>query len=245
MSDKKPDDNEKFHFNPVNKKEIPSILKEIHEENPEILLWKKGDDDHKETYSIQHLDDASLTLTLKIKGSFLDLLKKSKLAGNKVLCKLPMEKIIYFSEGNFEYNEKEQKYQLQIDGAFYRSQKRKDYRLKRSRIVTLKIKIGDKVFDCEDVSAGGASFLLTATDLVPYPKGSEFKQCELQVNKNRYLIPTLKIAAHIDTKVEDATKGKIFKIGVQFLGLSPSLDEKLSRDITGEARAQEMLKKFS
>ena len=52
------------------------------------------------------------------------------------------------------------------------------------------------------------------------------------------------IAAHIDAKAINEIHEKIFKVGIQFLNLSRAIDEQLSRDITGEARAQEILKKF-
>lgn len=235
------DANKKHYFSVLGDQgKIKEILEQIDNDSSEVVLWKQGQTpEEAETFQKAGHDSGKLTLTLKAKGLMAKFKTSSLVKEEIVLFKGIVDKTQYFCTGTLDYDKATANYTFKFTGDFYFSEQRTNYRLVSGRHAVIQFKIDDEVFDCQDISAGGTSFVTAPSNMNRFVKGKVFENCTLRLNREQFIIPQTKIASIWELKDSEENVIKI-GIGIQFVDLTPRLDEDLCKHINSEARAEEI-----
>jgi hypothetical protein len=240
---KKDDPNKKHYFSVLSRQEVELAAEEIMAEKSPVRVWPKGKSEKAvEEYEISTFEKDKLVLVVKSKGSFLSILSASGLAGKEIFVKVGQGKNQYFTVTTLQYDKDTRLYRISLAGEVYKSQQRSNYRLMANSFNNIQFKMNEIVFEGLDISAGGTSFLVDATDKELYAKEKRFGPCTLRFNRMNFDIPVAKIAATWDQFNPDGSPSDKLKIGVAFEQLRPDVDEALFKHINSEARAEEMRK---
>lgn len=237
------DANKKHYFSVLGDQgKVKTLIEEIGKDPSDITLWKQGQTpEEAETYQKDGYDSENLSLILKAKG-LMAKFKTSSLVNEKiVLLKATVDRTQYFCTGKLDYDKASASYTFKVTGNFYFSQQRSNYRLTAGKHVIIQFKMDDEVFDCQDISAGGTSFLTELSNKERFVKGKIFENCTLRLNREQFQIPQAKVAGAWDIK-DDEENVTGLGFGIQFVNLSAKLDEDLCKHINSEARAEEIRK---
>lgn len=241
MIDKK-DPNLKHYFRLAIEEEFIESMKmhSIVKNSPPLTVWEKGEsEDDAEIYEvIEYFSDLKI-IKLRPTGKLITKITGSSKADKQVLIRIPIEdKLNYFTGGHLKFHSKDLTYSIQIQQDIYKSQARGNYRLNSSNVISIQFKIDDQIFDSMDVSLGGTSIVLEATESERFAKGKSFSDCTLCFAHKNYHIPIAQIVGH--TAMSD---GRI-KFGISFKGLHKKTEDELYIKISTEARGDQMKKKF-
>ncbi len=198
MSDKN-DPNKKHYFHVATHSEFAESMK-MHcsiDNSPTLTIWEKGDtDEEAEIYGAVDYNPGQKTIKLKPMGRLITKITGSTKASKMVLIKIPIEeKINYFTGGKLKFHPDELMYTLEIQEQIFKSQARANFRLNASEVIPIQFKIDDQVFDAQDISISGTSFIINAHDCERFTKGKIFYSCTIRFDRKNYHIPIALIAA--------------------------------------------------
>lgn len=247
MTDNK-DPNKKHYFRPVTPEDFAQgMALYCNQENTETLtVWEKGENEEQaEQYVALEYFPQTKIIKMKPSGKLITKITGSQKTGKLVLIKVPIKNTIhYFTGGKLKFHPEDLTYSLEIQQATYISQQRGNFRLNASSVIPIQFKIDEQVFDALDLSIGGTSFLIEASDKERFAKGLVFRECILRFDRKNYYIPEAQIAILIPmTDQAGLGNGKI-KIGISFKNLPKKTEDELYIKISTEARGEEMKKKF-
>ncbi len=252
MVEAKKDPNKQHYFTQIPKSDVDDLFSRLAEKKTEIHIWKKGmTEEELEVFEIIDYDPKLKKLSLNKKGLFIHKLFKSSLVGAQIYFKIPDEKVNYCSTALLKKGEGQFDYSFQLLQNLYLSQQRSNYRLESSTHVAIQIKFESKdfekpkIFDAADLSAGGLSFVVPIEELPFFPKGTLFENTTIRLNRERWVIPKVKIVAIFDTTDSEGKPRTTARLGVQFADMSKGAEESLTRNINSEARGEEIRKKFN
>lgn len=222
-------------------------MEDLNKLGGEIYLWKKGHENKAESFRIESVEgeETSPILKLSQKGGLLSKLTGSALIDQDVLLKLPLGRFTFFTTSNLSYDPDASLYTAEIKDKIYKSQQRSNYRLTASEYIHVQFKIKDRVYECNDISAGGTSFTLEEDEKKLFKKGQIYQGCELLFNKKKFPVPKAKIAGMFPNKDPEGKELSGIKVGLAFMGLADQVEEDLTIHINSEARAEEIQKRFA
>jgi hypothetical protein len=242
------DPNKKHYFKTVTVEELRSGVEWLVSNNEPVTLWKKGDDEAAaEEFFPQEFSSENNTITLKQKeqGGFLKSLKKTKLLdASEVFIKISLPEHHLFSTTTLKKGDENGTYKVSLTSEIYKGQQRRNYRLNSSNLIKIKFKIDDQVFDGLDISAGGTSFKVRSDELGRFPKDREFTDCVINMNRKSFEIKRAKVAGIWPQKDDSGNATGYSKIGIAFTEINKLVEEDLFRHISGEARAEEIVRHF-
>lgn len=240
------DPNKKHYFSEVLSEEFPPIFEKAIAEQTEVLLWEQGmSEKDAEVFLVGSYDAMLKKITLKSKTKgFLSQPTTSQLANKKVFVRIGSGKFQFFTTSTLVENN-QKNYEFTIKEALYRTLQRQNYRLQAGPKVKIQIRFDDRTLkDCLDISAGGTAFVIKEFEAIRFKKDKVFKNCKLGLNKEKFFIPTVKVAGSWPIKdSEEMLTGEI-KIGLSFEDVPIEIEEEMFKAINGEARAEEMRKKM-
>jgi TATA-box binding protein (TBP) (component of TFIID and TFIIIB) len=246
MVNLKNDPNKKHYFAEVNPQEYPEIMNKILEDKVEILAWEQGKSDKDvEKYTAKSYDKDSFTVSLKSTGGLLSKLSTSKLIDKDIFIKIGSGKFQFFSTTVFKQNSESKNYELVLNRSVFKTLQRENYRLQTGPHIKIQFRIDDDTLhNALDISAGGTAFIVPEEEATRYEKGTIFKDCKLGLNKDKFNIPTAKVAGSWPVKdTENKPTGEL-KVGLAFEDITDETEEAMFKSINGEARAEEMRKKL-
>ncbi len=228
---------------------MPRFIEDLDKFGHEVTIWEKGREKSAETFQIESVqDNQSIAeipqLILEQKGGLLSKLTGSSLVDKEVLIKIPLGKFTFFTSTTLNYNQKTSTYTVTLDQIIYKSQQRSNYRLMVSEYIDVEFKINDRVYPCNDISAGGTSFTLEESERSLFEKDQTYQDCELLFNKKKFFIPKIKIAGIFPNKNDKGKQIDGLKVGVAFSEIPSQVEEDLTIYINSEARAEEIQKRF-
>ena len=165
--EKEKDANKKYYFRELEADQVSEFLSKLVPENGEVFLWRKGQTKDK----MEHFHVVGLSgnvIQIKGKGLFANL-AKSENENEEVFIKICFKKKQFFSS-SYLYVGDNGDYLLDIKEVVFEGIRRKDYRLNASKRISIKIKIGEEVYECQDISAGGVSFIIETKQAKPFVK---------------------------------------------------------------------------
>jgi len=240
------DPNQRHYFTSVPREEIDKIFAEIAERKMEVHLWKKGQtEDDIEVFEAFVYEAGMRKLKLKKKAGLLKLLAASPLLNDFVYMKVPMGKNNYLATSTLVKDLETKEYMVILGTDIFNAQQRSNYRLHASTNIQIQIKLGEKVYEALDISAGGTSIKIPIADKEIFNKGTVVKDAVLRFCKKNYLINEVTVAAVFEQK--DAS-GKVLpelRLGLQFTRVGKEIEENLVQHVNIEARGEEIRKKFS
>ncbi len=236
------DHNKKHYFIIIDKDELKSVALDHTEDKGLVQLWKQGkSEDTVEDFEAHAYDEENSRLILKSTAKLLSLLKLSPLLNKEVFLKMTVGKYHYFTYSILEYDKEEKVYVLPLVNDIYRGQQRTNYRLMASSYIKIQFKIGEIVYKCQDISAGGTSFIVPAEEAAIFEKDDLHEGCALLFCGKRFEINKARIAGLWDAEVKEPHK----KVGIAFVDLKPQIEEDLYRQVNSEARGEEVRKKLA
>lgn len=240
------DANKKYYFSTASAQEKISFLSGACTDKLSAEVWKKGQDkDQVEEFEIISYDKLTHRLSLKFNGGLLSKLTGSKNRDQDVLLKISYGPIYIFTSTILKLDTAKDEYYAIINQDIYKSQQRTNYRLMANKFVKIQFKISQVVHDALDISAGGTSFLVPASEIEKFKKGAIHEDCIIRLANFNYNIPQAKIAGFWEQEFHDA-QGNIvegYKIGIAFVDLPKKTEEELFLSINTEARGEEIRKK--
>lgn len=252
MGNAKKDPNKQHYFTQVPKVEVDAIFSRLASKKTEIHIWKKGmTEEELEVFEILNYEPELKKLSLSKKGLFIHKLFKSSLVGAQIYFKIHEEKVNYCSTATLKKGSAQGEYSFQLLQTLYLSRQRSNYRLESGQHIAIQIKFESpnfekpKIFNALDISAGGLSFVVDQTELPNFEKGTVFEGSTVRLNREKWLIPKVKVVALFDAFDEEGKPRKTARLGVQFLAMGKEVEEALTRTINSEARGEEIRKKFS
>lgn len=241
------DPNKKHYFAEVERSEFKEIFEFAVNDEKEVVVWEQGKSSDKdvEKYLCKSYESSSFTLALKSGGGFLSKLSSSKLIEKDVFVRVGQGKFQFFTTAIFKQNPETKDYEIVISRSVFKTLQRQNYRLQASTNIKIAIRIDDDtVFDGLDISAGGTAFIVPEDQAGRFNKDIIFKNCKLGLNKEKFSIPTVRVAATWPVKnTENEPTGEL-KVGVAFEDIPDDTEEAMFKAINGEARAEEMRKKM-
>ena len=102
----------------------------------------------------------------------------------------------------------------------------------------MQFKIDTTIFDVIDVSASGISLMSSAKFSPVFLKDKILKDCKLGINKNTYDIAQAKVVS--SSKASSDSMEEKIKVGLHFDHLTKNVEQRLSLDISMEARGEQI-----
>ena len=236
------DHNKKHYFIVIDSDELRSVALDHTEDKGLVQLWKQGkSEDTVEDFEAYKYDEENSRLLLKSTSKLLSLLKLSPLLNKEVFLKMTVGKYHYFTYSLLEYDKENKVYIVPLVNDIYRGQQRTNYRLMASSYIKIQFKIGEVVYKCQDISAGGISFIIPAEEAEIFEKDDLHEGCALLFCGKRFEIPKARIAGLWDAEAKEPSK----KVGIAFVDLKPQVEEDLYRQVNSEARGEEVRKKLA
>lgn len=240
------DPNKKHYFSSLSKSETITFCQELVTSQSLINIWEKGTNEDKiEELIVQDFNPTNFSLSVKVQGGLLSKLTGPNLLDTDVYIKFPNqdEKMQYFTTGHIKYDSSVKAYTIVITGEVFKGQQRTNYRLAAGKQRRIVLKISEKTeYNCNDISTGGLSFMITATDADQFEIGATLSDCNLIFKNKQYHIPSLKIAGLFPEKDHSGNPTTQIKIGLSFIDLPSKLEADLFQVINSEAREEEILR---
>lgn len=235
------DHNKKHYFIQIGNDELKSVALDHTEDAGLVQLWRQGKSENTvEDFEAVAFDEQAPALHLKSTSKLLSFLKLSPLLDKEVFLKMTVGKYHYFTYGSLSYDKEKKVYVMPLSNDIYRGQQRSNYRLMAGPHIKIQFKIGDIVYNCQDISAGGTSFIIPAEEAGSFVKDDIHPDCALLFCGKRYNIAKARIAGLWDVEGKEPKK----KIGLAFVDLPPQIEEDLYRQVNSEARGEEVRKKL-
>lgn len=240
------DPNKKHYFAEVDPGDYKEIFEKAVSDETEILVWEQGmSEKDAERYFIQSYDPSSYTVSLKTKGGLLSKLSSSKLVDKDVFIRVGTGKFQFFTTCIFKNNKEAKLYEFVVNRTVFKTMQRQNYRLQAGPNIKIQIRIDDDtLMDGLDISAGGTAFIVGEADAPRFQKDTVFKGCKLALNKEKFAIPTVRVAGSWPVKDTENNPTGEMKVGVAFEDIPDDTEEAMFKAINGEARAEEMRKKM-
>lgn len=239
------DDNEKYYFQEIkNSEQIELALSELVQDKSDIHLWQQGKN-NLESYNVKNYIPESHLLVIAPSGHFMSILKGSTLLNQNILFKAAAGKYIYFSSGLLQRNSESKDYEISLnkEGPFYQSQQRSNYRILANQINSIKIEIQGEKWPGIDISASGISIAISKARSEDFAVGKIFSQSKMTFNKMTLTVPKLEVKAHKKLAISKEEEG--IQVGMAFRELPKSHEQALARDISNQARYQEIVKSMN
>lgn len=238
------DPNSRHYFSEIPKKEVEQTFDEVVLTDGEIVLWQKGKSEKtSEEFEILNYDREKHVIKLKRSGGILSKLRKSPLTGRQVYVKIPFDRYHYFTTSYLHY-EDEGVYSLILSTELYKCQQRTNYRLQSGPTLPIQIRIEEDLFDCLDVSAGGASFLIPKDRSEDFLEGTVFKEIRLGVVREKFNIPQVRVAKVTPQTNRDGEKTNKLRIGLAFEEMPKPTEREMVQIINSFARAEELRRRM-
>ncbi|MCR9206529.1 MAG: hypothetical protein NXH75_18240 [Halobacteriovoraceae bacterium] len=240
------DPNKKHYFAEVDPGDYKEIFEKAVSDETEILIWEQGmSEKEAEKYFIQSYDSSSYTVHLKTAGGLLSKLSTSKLSNKDVFVRVGTGKFQFFTTCKFIHNKEEKSYQFVVNRTVFKTMQRQNYRLQAGPNIKIQIRIDeDTLLNGLDISAGGTAFIVGPEEAPRYQKDTLFKDCKLALNKEKFSLPTVRVAGSWPIKDTENNPTGEMKVGVSFEDIPDDTEEAMFKAINGEARAEEMRKKM-
>lgn len=240
------DPNKKHYFAEVDPSEYLEIFNKAAEDEIETLVWEQGmKEKDAEKYMVKGYDKGSFTLSLKTGGGFLSKLTSSKFVDKDVFIRIGTGKFQFFTTCIFTHNKEEKHYEFVVNRTVFKTLQRQNYRLQAGPNIKIQLRIDeDTLLNGLDISAGGTAFIIGEEDVPRFQKDTVFKDCRLGLNKEKFEIPTVRVAGTWPVKDTENNPTGEMKVGVAFEDISDDTEEAMFKAINGEARAEEMRKKM-
>lgn len=246
MVNLKQDPNKKHYFAEVRTDEYAEVMSKSIEDKVEILAWEQGKSEKDvEKYFVKKYESETFTVILESGGGLLSKLTSSKLIDKDIFIKIGSGKFQFFTTTIFKQDPKTKEYQFNLNRSVFKTLQRQNYRLQAGTHIKIQFRIDDDTLhNALDISAGGTAFIVSEEEAPRYEKGTVFKDCKLGLNKEKFSIPTAKVAGSWPIKdTEDKPTGEL-KVGLAFEDITDDTEEAMFKAINGEARAEEMRKKM-
>ena len=243
---KEQDANKRYYFRELDPSQVSEVLSKLISESAEVFLWRKGQTKEK----MEHFHVVGVggnTIQIKGKGLFANL-ARSENENEEVFIKICLKTKQFFTN-SYLYVGDGGDYRLDIREVVFEGLRRKDYRLNSSKRISIKIKIGEESYDCNDISAGGVSLIIEEKFAKPFVKNSLFEDCTITLNRVSYPVVEGKVVGRWDIKEEnkeenDEEEPKV-KVALTFTDMKEKINENLCVHINSEAREEEILKELA
>ncbi len=220
-------DNSKTYLKQMSFEEIAvDFWERVKKGAPESFLWEQG---QPKPFAIVLLYGPSQKSEFKsavfdIDKTYFEVLK-DKWAGKQVLLKFKFSSDQqFFTSGTLEYLPTLDKLAVLLGKPFFVSTKRSSCRYSPSKFDRIAVVVGEKKFDCYDISSGGFSTLVKRADVPPeFVKGAAFDAAELAYNGRKFPIPKAVLVNLIDPKDDPAW----IKLAFKFEGLKPEEEDRI------------------
>ena len=240
------DANKRHYFSTLSEQEKAELLKKAAAQSKEIGIWKKGASEAElKLYKITGFDDPSSTLSLEepptsLFGGFFEVGFEDR----EVFFKLTFERLHYFSRALLSCAQGGGPRLLAVDGDVFCGQQRENYRLNASKLIAIRFFADGELFECADISAGGAAVLFDPDARRPLKEGESLKDCKLNLCNRPYAIPSANVVKVWQHRDEAGRETKLCCAGVRFIDLPKETEERLFIQVNAEARGEEIQKKF-
>lgn len=239
MQNQSEDLKKRFYFKEVESSKVSEVLVQAVLEDARVYVWQKGQPkEQMEAYSI--FSTQGTLLKLKSEGFFMKL-KKSKNVDQNVLFKFIVKKNHYFSSSLFTFDKKSDLFLIDVVNALYQSVQRKSYRLEADESIKVQVKIDSKMYDCIDISAGGASFTIDSTQVGLFGRERVFTNCSLFFNETVYGLSKIKVTSVEKAQEQGERSIPKFQIGLAFLELDYNVEGDLTKQINAIVCHRQMM----
>jgi hypothetical protein len=183
-------------------------------------IWKKGDE---ALYKFQFKGRSGDLLTFEMPDED-EYEFVATMVESVVMVKMTKGEDQFFSHGKLQLNKTEKSLVIQLNQNVYKNVQRTDCRITNSSHVTIKMSNGEQEYECFDVSAGGTSFKVMPEEQEHFELEKRHKNWTLKFNDKEFKIPNFRVAM---LKEVDEDGIKFFKVGIQFLDLSYTVEDEI------------------
>lgn len=239
------DPNQKTYFSTIGKIEQNSLLKDVKLEACPVYLWEEGQEEEQlQEFTVETYDVNNSKICLTFKGKMLSRLLGTDLAGKDVYLKLTFQKIQYFTHGDLTHDKSSNLYYFSPKHAFYKGQKRTNYRLMSDEQVRIQVKLDETVYECFDISASGISLMLPAASKNVFIIDTVYKESTIRLAKADFTISEIQVKGIFTQNERKSIPHDKIQVGMAFTKINKDSEENLFLAINSEARSAEMRKKF-
>lgn len=239
------DANQKTYFSTIDKVEQNQVLKEVYDEKISVYIWEDGQEEEElQELKLHSHNINEEKICLETVGKIFGRLLGTDLSGKSIYLKLTFQKIQYFTHGELSLDKDSGLYYFNPKHAFYKGQKRTNYRLLSDSQRRIQLKLKESVYECFDISASGISIMLPDAAKDTFKVDMVFNNSTIRLDKQDFLISKIKIMGLFNKEQRPEVKPGFIQVGMAFTKLDRAIEEKLFLAINSEARSAEMRKKF-
>ncbi len=213
--------NKRYYLKPINGPEFELFQSAANSAGAIFHIWKKGSEDIIKM-NFSHM--SSSEVVFKTEEQDFGIIKL--MVEEVILLKLTYKEEQYFTHGFIQMNEEELTVSFQLSKEILKNIQRQNCRINTSDNVKVFMSINEKDYKCLDISAGGTCFKVAEGYEGLFPKGEVMENTILKFNGREFKIPSFKIAI-CKEEYNEALDKKEFKIGIQFLDLSYSVEDEI------------------
>ena len=220
------DDNSKTYLRQMDADELGKDLWPRLKKGGDFFIWRQG---QIEPYAVKGLyspfeKSGFQQLPIEVDRNYLEIFKQS-FRQIPIFLKIKFDaELQYFTSGEIDWNEEQQRFVIQITGAFFVTTKRAACRYVASTTDRIQITMAGHAFSVYDISSGGFSVLVDANKYGSMEKGTAFEQVELKYNVKKFTIPKVVLVNVIQPKTEDSSR---VKLAFKFEGLKVALEDSI------------------
>ncbi len=237
MGAKKLDDtSSKYYFNKISGDELLNLLAIAVEKSVEIVVWLKGHEKDIQIYYPIKLEKNEGRLHLEYAPGILKP-KKSDFINHPIFLKMNMDKFYIFGHGKLLFEN--DSYQISTSSIFYKSQQRENIRVEADPKLNLKmeIKINEEIYNINDISASGASFLIPQEKISDFEIGKILSRITIQIEDKKFKVPSIEVVKELEK-----TQPNFKCFAVKFLNMHIEEETQLVIKLTSLKRKIDILK---
>ncbi len=220
------DDNSKTYLRQMDADELGKDLWPRLKKGGELFIWRQG---QVEPYVVKAVYGAFeksgfRDLPIEVDRNYRDIFKET-FRQIPIFLKFKFEaELQYFTSGEIDWNEEQDKFVIKITGAFFVTTKRAACRYVVSTTDRIQVTMAGHSFSVFDISSGGFSAMVDPNKYGEMEKGTVFEQVELKYNLKKFMIPKVTLVNIIEDKNQSSSR---VKLAFKFESLKTSLEDSI------------------
>ena len=195
----------------------------ISKNRTDFILWKKGGEDKFKFRSFFYDEKKSRLDVFSVD-------KNIKLENGIVAFHFEIAQVFYFGSGKIITNTDRDECYIELDETFYKSEKRINFRISSSELISFSLIINDKEYEGMTLSVGGMSLKICPTLCEYFETDKFFTNARLVFEKKNFELPSIKA---IYSNMNNDTPKRLI-VGISFIGLHENSEAQLFREINSK-----------